>query len=480
VSILSADQAQLGTRDGYWEQLQVVDCVSETEELTLVQGHKLILPSSSLSAFTNRLDDGRRLFEQVLERARTPGGVQAQLGPSALVYEVCARNGKPTYCGVQEFTASPHQVRVPRCVQELCGVEARSPGASSSRSSRVCTPAAVSSEFSPPSASPSAPASTCSLTSATAPSASTAHSADCAAQRSTLSIRQVWLPAATFVRFHVSAPFDAVVRPRAVLEWALHGRVALSLGDQLALSQHQCDYTLTVVEVAPAPAVSIVNVDLEVEFSFMAESAQEPAPLPEKSFRLRTSGTSVDAPDAPPLARALRPLDVHNKTEGEEYTRCATCRHNVPARNAALHQARCARYYFFCALCEKAVPLHRRDLHERTEHAPQTCAQCHQRIAHGRMETHLREECTQCLYCELPVALTDLDAHHAVCGCKTDRCEVCSAQVLRRGGCGEPACDMEECCVLCCVLFACVISHAFTSTLLTHTHYNCLSFTHTL
>jgi len=307
-----------------------------------------------------------------------------------------------------------------------------------------------------------------------------------------LSVRQVWLPAATFVRFYVSQPFDEVMHPRAVLEWALHGRIALSLGDKLTLSQQECDYELTVLEAAPAPAVSIVNVDLEVEFTFATQDSDGALPVAaaQQSFRLRASAgdwaddsgllNDLDVADAErkqptlkkkakeakaknsmhahqkvnrsyrnkhaapvsftasaaPVAHSLRPLDVHDKQEGLEYTRCDTCQRNVPTRTAALHLSRCARYYYYCAVCKQAVPLHRREQHERTEHTKQVCSLCRESVLRTHLEVHQREECSRricpCPYCDLPVPWEELAKHRTACGVRTSPCDECSQQILRR------------------------------------------------
>ncbi|PFH35705.1 ubiquitin fusion degradation protein UFD1CY [Besnoitia besnoiti] len=80
-------------------------------------------------------------------------------------------------------------------------------------------------------------------------------------------VRNISLPKGTFVQLQpVTAEFLQMSNPRAVLEVALRGYAALTVGDLIYLPFLDKNFQLLVTDLRPAPAVSIIETDMEVEF----------------------------------------------------------------------------------------------------------------------------------------------------------------------------------------------------------------------
>ncbi|CBZ53842.1 Ubiquitin fusion-degradation protein (ISS),related [Neospora caninum Liverpool] len=80
-------------------------------------------------------------------------------------------------------------------------------------------------------------------------------------------VRNISLPKGTFVQLQpVTTEFLQISNPRAVLEVALRGYAALTVGDLIYLPFLDKNFQLLVTDLRPAPAVSIIETDMEVEF----------------------------------------------------------------------------------------------------------------------------------------------------------------------------------------------------------------------
>jgi len=93
------------------------------------------------------------------------------------------------------------------------------------------------------------------------------------AEGALLSVRNVSLPKATFVKFRAqNVDFLDLSNPRAVLEMTLRKFTCLSVGDQIKISHAEKDYYLDVTEVQPGGAASIIETDCNVDFGIDSEN----------------------------------------------------------------------------------------------------------------------------------------------------------------------------------------------------------------
>ncbi|KFH05945.1 ubiquitin fusion degradation protein UFD1CY, partial [Toxoplasma gondii VAND] len=102
-------------------------------------------------------------------------------------------------------------------------------------------------------------------------------------------VRNISLPKGTFVELQpVTTEFLQVSNPRAVLEVALRGYAALTVGDLIYLPFLDKGFQLLVTDLRPAPAVSIIETDMEVEF-------KAPEGYVEPTVRAKQSTSEADA-----------------------------------------------------------------------------------------------------------------------------------------------------------------------------------------
>ncbi|PHJ15078.1 ubiquitin fusion degradation protein ufd1cy, partial [Cystoisospora suis] len=80
-------------------------------------------------------------------------------------------------------------------------------------------------------------------------------------------ITNISLPKGTYVQLQpTTTDFLEVSNPRAVLEVALRGYAALSVGDLIYIPFMDKNFQLLVTDLRPTAAVSIIETDMEVEF----------------------------------------------------------------------------------------------------------------------------------------------------------------------------------------------------------------------
>mmetsp|Transcript_15935 Transcript_15935/g.60727 ORF Transcript_15935/g.60727 Transcript_15935/m.60727 type:complete len:332 (+) Transcript_15935:65-1060(+) len=133
-----------------------------------------------------------------------------------------------------------------------------------------------------------------------------------ASEGSLISIRNVSLPKATFVKFqpqHVD--FLDISDPRAVLEYTLRSYSCLTLGDHICVPYNDKNYYLEVKELQPAEAASIIETDCNVDFEAPV-GYQEPASQNGNgSSGMGAAGLPIPAPQtaraAPPEAEEEKP-----------------------------------------------------------------------------------------------------------------------------------------------------------------------------
>jgi hypothetical protein len=135
--------------------------------------------------------------------------------------------------------------------------------------------------------------------------------------------------------------------------------------------------------------------------------------------------------------------------------KCANCNQSVPTNTVDLHLIHCVKKYRFCDSCQIPVPIaddHKHceicqrpyrsyDAHFKQWHTFLRCV-CGKDIERHLLESHKTNDCPHklvtCRFCSLLVPVGDISSmdardrimgftseHEAVCGNRTDRCQVC-------------------------------------------------------
>ena len=129
------------------------------------------------------------------------------------------------------------------------------------------------------------------------------------AEGSLISVKNVSLPKATFVKFKPqSVDFLEISNPRVVLENNLRKYTCATTGDQIVINYLGKNIYLDIVEVRPAGAASIVETDMEVDFE--APVGYQPPPPPDTS--------AVAKPiSAPRELQKARQVDTNHSVEDD-------------------------------------------------------------------------------------------------------------------------------------------------------------------
>jgi ubiquitin fusion degradation protein 1 len=165
-----------------------------------------------------------------------------------MLFELRTQSGKTTHCGVLEFTAAEGNVYIPHWMMNNLLLE----------------------------------------------------------EGSVLTVRNVSLPKATFVKFkpqHVD--FLDISNPRAVLEKQLRHFSCVTVGDQICLPYNNRRYYLEIQEVKPPPAACIIECDCNVDFD-------APVGYVEPDYKAQAAVSKANVP-APQKAKSQAREDEDNK-----------------------------------------------------------------------------------------------------------------------------------------------------------------------
>jgi ubiquitin fusion degradation protein 1 len=134
------------------------------------------------------------------------------------------------------------------------------------------------------------------------------------AEGSLISVRNVSLPKATFVKFRPqSVDFLEISNPRVVLENNLRKYTCATTGDQILINYLGKNIYLDIVEVRPGGAASIVETDMEVDFE--APVGYKP-PAPPDAAAVAKAQTAPAAPRELQKARKDDPAAAEADTAG--------------------------------------------------------------------------------------------------------------------------------------------------------------------
>lgn len=126
---------------------------------------------------------------------------------------------------------------------------------------------------------------------------------------SLISVKNVSLPKATFVKFRPqSVDFLEISNPRVVLENNLRKYTCATTGDQIVINYLGKNIYLDIVEVRPGGAASIVETDMEVDFD--APVGYKPPAPPDAS--------TAAAAKPEPVARELQKARLEDDTQEED------------------------------------------------------------------------------------------------------------------------------------------------------------------
>ncbi len=190
-------------------------------------GHGAGAPAPN-GAFTRKF---RGFPVSFIDRSDLERGDKIVLPPSALdhlarlnvnypmLFELEARSGRKTHCGVQEFIAEEGHANLPYwLMQNLATTEGEM-----------------------------------------------------------LTIRNANLQKGTYVKLQPqSSAFLDIANPKAVLEATLRNFTCLTKGDAIAIPYNDKTFHINVLEVAPGDAVCIVEADVNVDFAPPADAPEEP------------------------------------------------------------------------------------------------------------------------------------------------------------------------------------------------------------
>lgn len=167
-----------------------------------------------------------------IDKSELESGGKIVLPPSALdtlarlnitfpmLFQLEARDGRKTHCGVQEFVAEEGHANVPYWLMQNLLVQ----------------------------------------------------------EGGMITVRNANLPKGTYVKFQPqTSDFLKISNPKAVLEATLRGFTCLTKGDTIAINYNNKTYYIDVLEVAPGEAISIIETDVNVEFAAPADYV-EPEP----------------------------------------------------------------------------------------------------------------------------------------------------------------------------------------------------------
>lgn len=161
-----------------------------------------------------------------IDKSELESGGKIVLPPSALdtlarlnitfpmLFQLEARDGRKTHCGVQEFVAEEGHANVPYWLMQNLLVQ----------------------------------------------------------EGGMITVRNANLPKGTFVKFQPqTSDFLKISNPKAVLEATLRGFTCLTKGDTIAINYNNKTYYIDVLEVAPGEAISIIETDVNVDFAAPAD-----------------------------------------------------------------------------------------------------------------------------------------------------------------------------------------------------------------
>lgn len=133
-----------------------------------------------------------------------------------------------------------------------------------------------------------------------------------AEEGSMLTVKNVSLPKATFVKFQPqNVDFLDISDPRAVLEYTLRSYSCLTVGDHICVPYNDRNYYLEVKELQPAEAASIIetdcNVDFEAPVGYVEPSAQERAQQAQSDLAQRLPAPQAAKAPASAAAEEAKP-----------------------------------------------------------------------------------------------------------------------------------------------------------------------------
>lgn len=214
-----------------------------------------------------------------IDKSELESGGKIVLPPSALdtlarlnitfpmLFQLEARDGRKTHCGVQEFVAEEGHVNVPYWLMQNLLVQ----------------------------------------------------------EGGMITIRNANLPKGTFVKFQPqTSDFLKISNPKAVLEATLRGFTCLTKGDTIAINYNDKTYHLDVLEVAPGEAISIIETDVNVEFAAPADYIEPEKPAVKPPAAASSVGKAqIGASGADPSARLrarLEKLKQHTPIDDDDST----------------------------------------------------------------------------------------------------------------------------------------------------------------
>lgn len=259
------------------------------------------------------------------------------------------------------------------------------------------------------------------------------------------------------------ADFARVSKAKAVLESALRRYATLTTGTCITLDCRGQELVFDVVSTSPANAVCIVDADVVTEFELPEEAQQMMQRDTEQQQQQQQQKIDSDKFGSAGAAVSLSSAQLG---ASENTVLCDNCSKYVAKDSAERHRAFCERSVFRCPDCGERMEKSEREAHIEARHALQACELCGESFPKDLLSTHRDFECAnrevECGFCGVDFRESELAAHAAVCGARTEKCLLCgkfvklSEQALHEAsGCVFGATqELFERCTLCGERFA--------------------------
>jgi hypothetical protein len=355
----------LPTVGGFWRTYTAQRGPAASEN-----GGKIILPVSAIQELETKLENPQSKYSHGFLQASSD--TQMKL----LTFELSARSGRRSFCGVLEFSAEPGTVAIPTWMLENIGV---SPGEE-------------------------------------------------------VEIRRVDLPRGKFIQFQPHhSDFIRLGQSKAVLEWVLRNFVALSPGDTLAFTHDSQLHKLEVLEVKPGRAITIIDTDVEVDFApalsgslTLPAPALAPAATPASSVVDSGSqlGVATGSEDTTPCPNCRRQIPKavfgnHSLSCARLNQFCEQCGQAVPRTKFAEHIAD-VHSDKPCELCGERMLPDKIAQHQSTTCSKKNvpCMYCDLSFLRQNLAEH-EESCgslsTECDACGTKLLRRELMQHLSIC-----------------------------------------------------------------
>ncbi|MED6159945.1 hypothetical protein PIB30_046976 [Stylosanthes scabra] len=288
-------------------------------------------------------------------------------------------------------------------------------------------------------------------------------------------VRYVWLPKGTYAKLQPErVGFSDLPNHKAILETSLRQHATLSQCDILTVNYGELVYKLRVLELKPSKSVSVLETDIEVDIVdpfTTSEKIDQHVLLPLK-IGTSQSGTvdegkyniSVTIQDDVNQKVGQQALSSSMSSAGTDTEQCRNCKHYIPSRTIALHEAYCIRHnvvcqhtgcgvvlrteeaknHIHCDRCGQAFQQVELEKHMKVFHEPLHCP-CGIILEKQQMVEHQASICPlrliSCRFCGDMVQagnsaidardrLRGLSEHESVCGSRTAPCDSCGRAVM--------------------------------------------------